>query len=64
MRSPIADLHGLSPSIKIAAVFADGVMPWPKHFFPKTFGRSLQPISRPTDDRRSAVAHVSMIARP
>jgi hypothetical protein len=33
-------------------VFTDGLMPWPKHFFPKTFGRLLQLISQPVAGRQ------------
>lgn len=35
----VADVRGLSAGIKIAAVFAAGLMPWPKHFSLKIFGR-------------------------
>ena len=31
--------RGCSPGANMTAVFADGLMLWPKHFSPKTFGR-------------------------
>lgn len=34
-----ADARGCSPGHKMTAVFTVGLMPWPKHFFPTTFGR-------------------------
>jgi hypothetical protein len=34
----IAEVHGGRSTAKITAVFTDRLMPWPKHFFPKTFG--------------------------
>ena len=33
-----ADAHGRSPGHKMTAVFTVGLMPWPKHFSPTTFG--------------------------
>lgn len=33
------NVHGRGSATKLAAVFPDGLMPWPKHFSPKTFGR-------------------------
>lgn len=35
----IADVHSRASAAKMAAVFSDGLLPWPKHFSPKTFGR-------------------------
>lgn len=36
----IAEVHGHSSAAKMTSVFPYGLMPWPKHFYPKTFGRS------------------------
>ena len=48
----------------MVSVFADGLIPWPKDFFLKTFGRLWQIVVRPTADHLKADGHVSMIARP
>lgn len=34
-----ADVHSRALAAKMAAVFPNGLIPWPEHFFPKTFGR-------------------------
>ncbi|KQV50022.1 hypothetical protein ASC93_10890 [Massilia sp. Root335] len=54
----IAEIHKLSLTIKMAAMFVDGLMPWPEHFFSKTCGRLYQLIFLSTTDRQKADGHV------
>ena len=60
----IADVHSHNTGIKMAALFAAGLMPWPKHFSLKTSGRLQQLIFPITVDPPKAGGRASMTGQP